>query len=177
MREKRGCSGLPDAPLSVQAVILLYSFQWLILLWRAPDVFTIDNMGNTYTVGKVVIGDSMTTPGNYGLYIRKGILTSIVKIALPGSGSWSDYVFGNNYKLNSLPEVEDYIKENKHLPDVPSADSVQKNGIDVGEMDAVMMKKIEELTLYIIQQNKKIEELQKTSRCFKQASAWVEIVR
>jgi hypothetical protein len=124
------------------------------------DVFDVYGNGNGYFLGRVAIGDSMSTPGNYGLYVRKGILTTLVKIALPTGGNWSDYVFGNNYKLKSLPDVEHYIKENKHLPGVPSADSVQKNGINVGEMDAVMMKKIEELTLYIIQQDKKIQQLQ-----------------
>jgi len=60
-----------------------------------------------------------------------------------------------------LNKVADYVKENKHLPDVPSAADVKKEGIDLGSMDAKLLKKIEELTLYVIQQQKQIDELQK----------------
>lgn len=64
-----------------------------------------------------------------------------------------------NYKLRSLTEVESFIKTNKHLPEIPSAAEVEKNGASVGEMQSKMMQKIEELTLYIIEQQKQIESL------------------
>ena len=76
-------------------------------------------------------------------------------------GKDRDYVFNKNYKLMPLNKVADYVKENKHLPDVPSAADVKKEGIDLGSMDAKLLKKIEELTLYVIQQQKQIDELQK----------------
>jgi len=60
-----------------------------------------------------------------------------------------------------LNKVADYVTENNHLPDVPSAEDVKKEGIDLGSMDAKLLKKIEELTLYVIQQDKRIDELQK----------------
>lgn len=125
------------------------------------DVFDVYGNGNTYVAGNLVIGSGLNTPGNYGLYVGNGILTSLVKIATVNGAEWSDYVLGNDYKLKPLSEVAQYIKENKHLPDVPSATDVQKNGINVAVMDATLLKKIEELTLYIIQQDKKIDELKK----------------
>jgi hypothetical protein len=73
---------------------------------------------------------------------------------------WADYVFNNDYKLKPLSEVEQFIKENKHLPNVPTEKEVIENGVNVAEMNVTMMEKIEELTLYIIEQQKKIEELQ-----------------
>lgn len=72
---------------------------------------------------------------------------------------WADYVFEEDYKLPTLFEVEQYIKENNHLPEVPSATEVMEAGVNLGEMDALLLKKIEELTLYIIEQQKQIDEL------------------
>ena len=75
------------------------------------------------------------------------------------TANWSDFVLDRDYDLMTLKEVESYIKENGHLPDVPSAEEVKANGIEVGEMNAILLQKIEELTLYIIELEKKIEEL------------------
>ena len=77
-----------------------------------------------------------------------------------GSLKWADFVFASDYQLPSLPSVEEYIKHHNHLPDIPSEAEVKKNGINLGEMDAKLLQKIEELTLYLIDQNKKIEQLQ-----------------
>ncbi len=114
--------------------------------------------------GQVGIGNVSTVPyvngaPKYKLYVEKGILTESVKVALASTIDWSDYVFADNYELKTLNEVEDYIKENKHLPGVPSAEEVVKDGIDVAKMDATLLQKIEELTLYVIEQQKQIEEL------------------
>lgn len=68
-----------------------------------------------------------------------------------------DYVFANDYKLKSLDEVEAYIKKNSHLPEIPSAKEIEKNGLMLAEMNMSLLKKIEELTLYSIDQNKKID--------------------
>lgn len=75
--------------------------------------------------------------------------------------NFPDYVFADDYKLRSLSEVEAFIGENSHLPEVPSAAHVAENGMDLTEMNNVMLKKIEELTLYLIEQDKKISALQK----------------
>ena len=72
-----------------------------------------------------------------------------------------DYVFANNYKLRSLQEVENYVNQNSHLPEIPSAKEFEKNGIQLAEMNMALLKKVEELTLYAIEQQKNTEELTK----------------
>jgi len=75
--------------------------------------------------------------------------------------TWADFVFNRNYKLPTLKEVEEYIQKNNHLPAVPSAGEIEKKGLDVGDSQALLMQKIEELTLYMIQMNKDIEKLKR----------------
>jgi hypothetical protein len=72
----------------------------------------------------------------------------------------SDFVFEPEYQLKSLSEVETFVKENKHLPEIPSAAEFKENGYKVGEMDDLLLRKIEQLTLYIIEQEKRIQELE-----------------
>ncbi len=84
-------------------------------------------------------------------------------MAVKTTGDWSDYVFADNYELRSLSEVATFIDKNNHLPGVPSAEEVVESGIDMAKMDATLLQKIEELTLYILQQEKRIAELEKNS--------------
>ncbi|MFA5463747.1 MAG: hypothetical protein WC265_06695 [Dysgonamonadaceae bacterium] len=74
---------------------------------------------------------------------------------------WFDYVFYEDYKLMSLSELEKFINTNKHLPEIPSEKEVKENGINLGEMQGKLLLKIEELTLYIIEQEKQLKDLQK----------------
>ena len=78
---------------------------------------------------------------------------------MPTSTPFPDYVFAKDYKLKSLENLESFIKENKHLPNIPSASEVAISGINVGEMQIKQMEKIEEAFLYIIQLKKENEEL------------------
>lgn len=113
--------------------------------------------------GTALIGDPTAVtslPAGYKLYVQTGILTEKVKVAVVGTGNWSDYVFSADYKLRSIGELENYLLKHKHLPNIPSAEEVVKEGIDVATMDAKLLEKIEELSLYIIQQNKRIELLE-----------------
>ncbi|PWG77834.1 hypothetical protein DDR33_25415, partial [Pararcticibacter amylolyticus] len=71
-----------------------------------------------------------------------------------------DYVFNDNYNLTSLEDVENYIRKNKHLPEIPSAESMQKEGISVSDMQLKLLQKVEELTLHLIKQNKIIKQQQ-----------------
>ncbi len=80
-----------------------------------------------------------------------------VSITVPGP----DYVFEKNYKLPTLEEIKTYIDQNKHLPEVPSAVEMEKNGMLLGEMNMLLLKKVEELTLYAIEMNKNVKELKK----------------
>jgi len=112
----------------------------------------------------VIVGNSTTTipaGSGYKLAVSGGILTEKVRVATSGTAFWADYVFDKSFKLKSLKEVENFIKQNKHLPDVPSTTDVTKNGIDLAETQALLLQKIEELTLYVIQQQKEIDKLKK----------------
>jgi len=73
---------------------------------------------------------------------------------------WPDYVFSKDYKLLPLVDVEQFIKENKHLPNIPSSAEVEANGVELGAMNAILLQKVEELTLYIIQMEKRVAELE-----------------
>jgi hypothetical protein len=77
--------------------------------------------------------------------------------------NWFDNVFFSNYELKPLCEVEQYVNENGHLPDIPSEKEVKTNGYNIVQMDGLLLKKIEELTLYVIQQQKEIEHLKKSN--------------
>ncbi len=74
---------------------------------------------------------------------------------------WSDFVFEKKYQLRTLKQVEAYILEFGHLPEIPSANEIETKGADLGDLVKLQMQKIEELTLYIIEQNKRIEALEK----------------
>ncbi|MDI1316113.1 hypothetical protein [Flavobacterium sp.] len=118
------------------------------------------NSASTDANGKIYIGSTATYPtttGNYKLFVEGGILTEKVKVALRSTANWADYVFEKDYNLMPLNEVENYITANKHLPGIDSAAELATNGLDIAEMQAKHMAKIEELTLYIIEQNKAIE--------------------
>jgi hypothetical protein len=106
-------------------------------------------------------------PSGYKLYVEEGILTEKVKVAVASSPAWADYVFANDYKLKPLSEVEAYVKENKHLPNIPSASELVKDGLNLGEMQALQMKKIEELTLYLIEMKKEIDTMKKENKTLK----------
>ena len=80
-------------------------------------------------------------------------------MALKTTAHWADYVFEPSYKLMSLDKVEAFTKENKHLPNVPSATEMANNGLDVSQTSKMFMEKIEELTLYMIEMNKEIKAL------------------
>jgi hypothetical protein len=114
--------------------------------------------------GKMSIGDvSVNTPDyDYGLYLWKGLLTERVKVAIKTSAQWADHVFRPGYLLMPLPEVDRYIAANGHLPGVPSAECMVEEGLDVVSTDAMLLEKLEEVTLHLIRLNARIEELERT---------------
>ncbi|MGC4103000.1 hypothetical protein [Ferruginibacter sp.] len=122
------------------------------------NVFSINKDGN------VGIGTNNTTGAEYKLYVETGIRTRKVKVDV---ASWPDYVFTPSYKPISLTDLEKYLLENKHLPDVPSAEEVEKNGVDLGSNQSVLLKKVEELTLYMIELSKKVDALTKENQALK----------
>jgi len=117
--------------------------------------FTIENNGGV-GIGTVNLED-------YMLAVNGKIRAKEIKVET----GWADFVFDNNYNLRKIEEVEKFISDYKHLPDIPSAKEVEENGINLGEMDAKLLQKIEELTLYMIEQNKRIEKLEKENEILK----------
>ncbi|SDN34840.1 hypothetical protein SAMN05421820_107147 [Pedobacter steynii] len=107
--------------------------------------------------GKVGIGTEDTK--GYKLAVAGNMIAESIKVQL--STAWPDYVFAKSYTLPALSETEKFINENGHLPGVPTASEVKANGIDVGEMNAKLLQKIEELTLHLIRQQKEIDQLKK----------------
>jgi hypothetical protein len=92
-----------------------------------------------------------------GYAVNGGIIAEKMKVKL--NANWPDFVFEKNYDLMSIEDLEKYIESNKHLPGLPKATDVNKKGeVDLGEMNQILLKKVEELTLYIVSLNKKLEE-------------------
>lgn len=112
------------------------------------------------TSGKVVIGDTslISTPGPYNLYVQNGILTEKVKVALRDASEWSDDAFE---MTPTLEEVNLSIKENKHLPQIPSASTLVRDGYELKDMDAKLLAQIEWLwqhTIKLDQENKLLKK-------------------
>ncbi len=108
-------------------------------------------------IGKDDIGAGNVHQNDYSLAVDGKILAKEIYVT---TQNWPDYVFKPDYNLMSLDDVKKYIDENSHLPEVPSAEEIEETGINSAEMDKLLLRKIEELTIHIIEQNKKIEELQ-----------------
>lgn len=115
------------------------------------------------TNGNIGIGTTAISDPAYKLFVETGIRTRKIKV---DQLTWADYVFQPSYKLMPLDEVEKYINLHQHLPGVPTALEVEQEGLDLGNNQATLLKKIEELTLYIIElkkqndgQDKQIKEL------------------
>lgn len=113
--------------------------------------------------GQVAIGGVVPAASAYKLTVTGKIICEELKVKLVSSG-WPDYVFDKKYKLKSLSDVEKFIIKNNHLPNIPSAVEVEKNGIEVGDMQKKMMEKIEELTLYIISLQKQVDVLKNNQK-------------
>ncbi|MBV6646335.1 MAG: hypothetical protein KI790_12845 [Cyclobacteriaceae bacterium] len=126
------------------------------------------NSGKTMTDEELINNNTkmiITSGGNVGIgttsvqsklavngQIRATEVKVLADISVP------DYVFEPDYELRTLKETKEYITENKHLPEIPSASEIEANGVDLGDMNMRLLKKIEELTLYIIEQNERLEK-------------------
>lgn len=117
------------------------------------EYFKISNAGN--------VGIGTTDTKGYKLAVAGNVIAESINVKV--QTQWPDYVFNTHHKLQNLPDLEKFIKKHKHLPDLPSAQEVVQDGINLGEMNGKLLKKIEELTLHLIQKNKEISELKKSN--------------
>lgn len=169
----RAINTLGDAtPLTVNIKVrsINANTAWTVLDVRGNDL-TVNKLlpmtndwslyvGNPYKTDGAQIAIKAIENGNVGigtaspdskLSVKGNIRAQEIKVE---ATNWPDYVFTNTYKLATLADIEKHIKEKGHLPEIQSAAEVEKNGVDLGEMNARLLKKIEELTLYLIQENK-----------------------
>jgi hypothetical protein len=115
------------------------------------EVMRIDATSGNVGIGTASPSEMLSVSGN--VRAKKVIVTQ---------SGWADYVFEPSYKLPSLDSISSFIKANKHLPEIPSAAEVEMSGQDMGEIQKLLLKKVEELTLYMIEQNNKITAQQET---------------
>jgi hypothetical protein len=143
---------VPSDQPGVDRIFLgLYTTTYNSGLQSRVERMTITDTGN--------VGIGTTTPGSFKLAVNGKIWSQEVNVAMTNPGP--DYVFEKNYNLLPLSQLESYINQNKHLPEVPSAKQMEENGLNLKEMNLILLRKIEELTLHVIDQNKLINELQK----------------
>ena len=144
---------------------------WDFIVSGLSQKFILRNTADNDTTNVLVLGedgrmgictDLQPVSGSdtlYKLYVGGGIKARDIKVK---SNLWADYVFDTNYKLMPLNVLEDFIKINKHLPGIPSANEIENNeGFEVGAMQQKLLEKIEEQSLYIINLQKQIDELKK----------------
>ncbi|WP_152425146.1 translocation/assembly module TamB domain-containing protein [Nafulsella turpanensis] len=123
---------------------------------QVQEISFADGAGNF----KAPVGFGATVvPAGYQVAVNGAILTTSVEVS--EYNNWPDYVFEKHYKLLSLTQIKDYINKNGHLPNIPSANEVKENGYNLSEMDAMLLEKIEELTLHLIDLKEENEELRK----------------
>lgn len=141
-----------------------YAIKWVVDSWQteSPTLWQSGRGGiKFFTATQCRL--AITSTGNIGI----GVINPQNKLDVDGviratevkvETGWADFVFAKDYKLPTLQEVENHIKEHNHLPDIPSEIEVKENGVSLGEMQAKLLQKIEELTLYVIEQDKMIKE-------------------
>jgi hypothetical protein len=130
------------------------AFTWV----RNSDLGEVLLMKIDAASGNVGIGTD--NPGTFKLAVEGKIGAREIKVTQ--TNPWPDYVFNNRYQLRSLASLEKYINQYKHLPGIPSAEEINKNGgIELGEMNRKLLEKVEELTLYVIELKKENEQIKK----------------
>lgn len=120
-----------------------------------PLILGTDNQPRIFVAGNGDVAIGTNDPKGYKLAVAGKAVAEEINVKI--QATWPDYVFDSHYKIPVLSELEQFILANKHLPDVPTAQEVKQNGLSLGEMNAILLKKVEELTMYMIEQNKRLE--------------------
>ncbi|RQO80232.1 hypothetical protein DBR40_01030 [Pedobacter sp. KBW01] len=141
-----------------------YYSGWSFALGEMPSESTteireVPQQSNITIQGKLSIGTDTPPPADYKLAVAGKIIAEELNIKL--RSNWPDYVFEEGYKVGTLEALESYIKANKHLPEMPAARDIEENGLVLGEVVKLQQKKIEELTLHLIEKDKEIGKLKK----------------
>ena len=113
------------------------------------------SVGSMNVLGNLNIGTENTNP-DYLFQVKGKIRAQEIKVE---AVNWADYVFNSDYLLMPLKEVQAFIQKNHHLPEVPSEQEVTKEGVNLGEMNKILVKKVEELTLYLIEKDAQVQNL------------------
>ncbi len=135
---------------------------------RALEIALLDNGTGVIQANESYVGYNNLSLNPVEGYVGIGTLNPKEKLSVNGkirakeikveTANWPDYVFEEGYQNQSLAEIEQFVRQNKHLPGVPTAKQVEQEGVELGEMNKILLKKIEELTLLLIDQNKKNQE-------------------
>lgn len=94
------------------------------------------------------------------LSVNGNVCAKEVRVSLSGSPCWPDYVFAQDYDLVEISDLRSYVRQNRHLPGVPSAAEVEVNGVELGATTEILLQKIEEMTLYILQLEERVQQLE-----------------
>jgi hypothetical protein len=116
-------------------------------------VATIDGNGNAYFAKSIALGTTTLPPGYTFAVNGSAIATSFTVMTY---ASWPDYVFKPSYHLTPLSELKTYVDLNHHLPEIPSEKEIATNGLNLGDINRLLIKKVEELTLYLIDKDKQL---------------------
>jgi hypothetical protein len=125
-------------------------------------IFTVSNAGTVH-IGPELNGAIPYDPdGDFKLWVQGGVRTERLKIDIANNNGWAwpDYVFEEDYELMSFAELRAYVNEHKHLPNVPTEAEVMENGIDVAEMNKILLEKVEELTLHVLQLEERLSKVE-----------------
>ncbi len=120
----------------------------------------INDIGN---LGQIQVGNA-TTPVGFKMSVDGKLICTELEVRVT---PWPDYVFGKKYKLKPLPELENYIEKNGHLPNIPKAEDIENQSLALGNMAKLQMEKIEELTLYVIEINKRLQKVEEENKVLK----------
>ncbi|MCX2495308.1 hypothetical protein OQX63_17590 [Pedobacter sp. PF22-3] len=157
-REANKKSSFLGAAFRIDSRAAFPLFQWLKRDAGTDTEYVLMNLGANGNLGLGTFTPSEKLSVNGNIRARE------IKVE---ATNWPDYVFAEDYKVGTLAELESYIKANKHLPEIPSAKEVQENGIALGEMNKLLLKKVEEITLYLIQKDREMIIIKKELEALK----------
>lgn len=129
--------------------------------WNWGNATQFSSNGDVRFPGKVRLGPQATigTHADYRLAVDGKLTAKSIYVLRDNSTNWADYVFAKDYRLAPLAEVEAYIASHGHLPEIPTTSEVAANGINVAQMNTLLLKKVEELTLHLIRIQKEVDRL------------------